>query len=126
MFNGTNAFERLGITHKGIGAVEHYLMARRLMTRNIYHLQKKLAVEYFLIRLLRSLSESLNHYQPYAEIKTSRLGKFLLNAHAFNHSIQAGINIENHKQTFLKENFSNYKELCDYDIAAAIRFLAQT
>ena len=29
--------ERLGITHKGIGVIEHYLMARRLMTRNIYH-----------------------------------------------------------------------------------------
>ena len=33
--------ERLGLTHKGIGVVEHYLMARRLMTRNIYHHQKK-------------------------------------------------------------------------------------
>lgn len=39
--------ERLGITHKGIGAVEHYLMARRLMARNIYHSQKKLAIETF-------------------------------------------------------------------------------
>ena len=37
----------LGITHKGIGVVEHYLMARRLMTRNIYHSQKKLALEQF-------------------------------------------------------------------------------
>ena len=37
--NGASG-ERLGITHKGIGAVEHYLMARRLMTRNIYHSQK--------------------------------------------------------------------------------------
>ena len=39
--------ERLGITHKGIGVVEHYLMARRLMTRNIYHSQKKLALRIF-------------------------------------------------------------------------------
>ncbi len=37
-----NDRERLGVTHKGIGVVEHYLMARRLMTRNIYHSQKKL------------------------------------------------------------------------------------
>ena len=42
----------LGITHKGIGVVEHYLMARRLMTRNIYHSQKKLAIESLLVQLL--------------------------------------------------------------------------
>lgn len=61
--------ESLGITHKGIGVIEHYLMARRLMTRNIYHLQKKLAFESFTIKLLQSLAESLDHYAPYAAIK---------------------------------------------------------
>src|SRR5476649_2227897 len=49
--------ERLGITHKGIGVVEHYLMARRLMIRNIYFLQKKLALEYLLIQLLILIAE---------------------------------------------------------------------
>src|SRR5476649_1226816 len=54
--------ERLGITYKGIGGVEHYLMARRLMTRNIYHYQKKLALEFFLIQLLVTLAESIETY----------------------------------------------------------------
>lgn len=120
----TDAGERLGITHKGIGAIEHYLMARRLMTRNIYHNQKKLAFEYFLVRLLRSLSESLDHYVPYAEIKNSRLGKFLLRANIFNQTMQAEKNRDAHKQQFLKENFNDYKELCDYDVFSVIKFLA--
>jgi uncharacterized protein len=118
--------ERLGITHKGIGVVEHYLMARRLMTRNIYHYQKKLALEYFLIKLLTSLAESLNDYKPYAEIKSTRLGKFLLNANAFNHEIKNCNNTEVLKQQFLTENYSNYKELCDYDVFAVMKQLAAT
>ena len=36
---------RVGITHKGIGVVEHYLMASRIMTRNIDQSQKKVAIE---------------------------------------------------------------------------------
>src|SRR5579872_2220934 len=61
--------ERLGITHKGIGVVEHYVMARRLMTRNIYHAQKKLALEQALVQLLASLAESLEYHAPYAGIR---------------------------------------------------------
>ena len=118
--------ERLGITHKGIGVVEHYLMARRLMTKNIYHYQKKLALEYFLIKLLTSLSESLEDYKPYAEIKTTRLGEFLLQANTFNQKIKMTDNVETLKNDFLTQNFNSYKELCDYDVFAVIKQLAAT
>lgn len=117
--------ERLGITHKGIGVVEHYLMARRLMTRNIYHSQKKLALEHSLIILLVNLAESLEHYAPFKEIRTTRLGKFLLNANLFNQTITTTENLEMHKQTFLANNYSIYKELCDYDIFSVIKQLAE-
>lgn len=118
--------ERLGLTHKGIGVVEHYLMARRLMTRNIYHYQKKLALEFFLIKLLQSLAESLENYAPYAEIKATRLGKFLLAANKFNQSIPAEKDHDSYKQKFLAENYANYKELCDYDVFAIVKLLAHT
>lgn len=117
--------ERLGLTYKGVGAVEHYLMARRLMLRNIYHYQKKLALEYFLIKLLVTLSESLEHYPPYAEIKTTRLGRFLLVANQFNQKIINSNQIEQDKKNFLTENYANYKELCDYDVFAVVKLLAQ-
>ncbi len=118
--------ERLGITHKGIGVVEHYLVARRLMTRNIYHYQKKLALEFFLIQLLVNLSESLEDYAPFATIKNTRLGKFLLQANAFNQNIAGGKNIETLKQDFLTQNYADYKELCDYDVFAVMKQLATT
>jgi len=118
--------ERLGLTHKGIGVVEHYLMARRLMTRNIYHHQKKLALEFFLIQLLCSLAESLATYAPYAEIKTTRLGKFLLAANKFNQEASCAHDTETLKQNFLRENYTNYKELCDYDVFIIMKMLAHT
>lgn len=118
--------ERLGITHKGVGVVEHYLMARRLMTRNIYHYQKKLALETFLIKLLVTLSESLDDYAPFAVLKNTRLGEFLLKANAFNQKIKSADNINILKQTFLEQNYSNYKELCDYDVFAIVKQLAAT
>jgi uncharacterized protein len=117
--------ERLGLTHKGIGVVEHYLMARRLMTRNIYFHQKKLALEFFLIKLLASLAESLDDYVPYAEIKKTRLGTFLSRANQFNQQINSIISLEQHKQNFLLQNYTNYKELCDYDVLAVVKLLAQ-
>ena len=116
--------KRLGITHKGIGVVEHYLMARRLMTRNIYHYQKKLALEYFLIRLLTSLAKSLEDYEPFAAIKATRLGHFLLQANLFNQRILVSENSEKLKHDFLTQNYPDYKELCDYDVFAVIRQLA--
>ncbi len=117
--------ERLGLTHKGIGVVEHYLMARRLMTRNIYLHQKKLALEFFLIKLLINLAESLNDYAPYAQLKKTRLGIFLLNANQFNQQISSTTDLEQHKQNFLTQNYTNYKELCDYDVSVIVKLLAQ-
>lgn len=116
--------ERLGITHKGVGVVEHYLMARRLMTRNIYHYQKKLALEFFLIKLLVNLADSLEHYAPFTDIKSTRLGKFLLNANGFNQKIKSAKHPEKHQQDFLENNYDNYKELSDYDVFIVVKQLA--
>jgi HD superfamily phosphohydrolase len=110
--------ERLGITHKGIGVVEHYLVARRLMTRNIYHYQKKIALENLLVQLLKNLAENLNH-SLFTEIKKSRLGKFLEVVNEFNGRNDAGL-----KNEFLKNNYALYKELADYDIFSLIHLLA--
>ncbi len=118
--------ERLGLTHKGIGVVEHYLMARRLMTRNIYHHPKKLALEFFLIQLLRSLAKNLATYAPYAPIKSTRLGKFLQAANRFNQDILSATQQDALIQHFLEENYQNYKELCDYDVIAMIKMLAES
>ncbi len=121
----SNQGERLGLTHKGIGVVEHYLMARRLMTRNIYLNQKKLALEFFLVKLLTHLAENLEHYAPYAAIKNTRLGHFLCRVNQFNQLAKSSSNIETLKKEFLEENFIHYKELADYDVFAVIKILAE-
>lgn len=117
--------ERLGLTHKGIGVVEHYLMARRLMTRNIYFHQKKLAFEFFLIKLLSNLAENLESCEEFNVIKQTRLGHFLLCANQFNKELKGIKKIEKHKQNFIENNYINYKELCDYDVFAVIKLLAE-
>ncbi len=111
--------QRLGITHKGIGAVEHYLMARRLMTRNIYHSQKKLALENLLIALLTQVAAHLHNHRALKNIKTSRIGQFLIAANQFNHDHHAD------KQHFLSNHFELYKNLYDYDIFALIQQLTE-
>lgn len=116
--------ERLGLTHKGIGVVEHYLMARRLMMHNIYFNQKKLALEFFLIKLLANLAENLQDNALYMEIKNTRLGHFLLEVNQFNQNISSN-NIEQMKQQFLHQNYAKYKELCDYDVFAIIKLLSK-
>jgi HD superfamily phosphohydrolase len=116
--------ERLGITHKGVGVVEHYLMARRLMTRNIYHYQKKLAIEFLLIQLLVNLADSIADYPAFKAIKETRLGKFLLKANAFNAEIKSSQTPEQVRETFLFENYHHYRELLDYDIFAVMKQLS--
>lgn len=117
--------ERLGITHKGIGVVEHYLMARRLMLRNIYHSQKKLALELLLVQLFALLAESLTTFSPFGPLQHSRLGAFLVASNRFNQHIVTAKSKEHEKAIFLEENYHNYKELCDYDIFALIKHLAE-
>jgi uncharacterized protein len=117
--------ERLGITHKGIGVVEHYLMARRLMMRNIYQSQKKLALEHFLVQLLAHLAKRLESHAAYASIRLTRLGQFLLAANRFNQTLESTNHKEDYKRDFLEQNYVSYKELCDYDVFALIKQLSE-
>jgi len=107
--------ERLGVTHKGIGVVEHYLMARRLMIRNIYFSYKKLALEFLLVQLLSNLSTQLDQ-AAYAAIKQTRLGKLLSLVNDFNQKTLS-------KAVFLEKGYPIYKELGDYDICSLIKTL---
>lgn len=120
----TKEGERLGITHKGIGVVEHYLMARRLMTRNIYHSQKKLALESLLVQLLANLAENLDFHPAYAAIRQTRLGQFLSAANRFNQAVENSRNTHEFKNEFIEQHYSNYKNLCDYDVFSLINQLA--
>ncbi|MBA3661398.1 MAG: HD domain-containing protein [Gammaproteobacteria bacterium] len=112
---------RLGITHKGIGVVEHYVMARRLMIRNIYQSQKKLALENYLIQLLVLLAERIETHTAFASLQKTRLGQFLIAANAFNHAARTTLQPSLLKQQFLESNYQHYKALDDYDVFALLK-----
>ena len=46
---------RLGINKKGVAAIEHFLMARRLMTKNIYHHLKIKLLKIYLVNFCMNL-----------------------------------------------------------------------
>lgn len=116
--------ERLGITHKGIGVIEHYLMARRLMTRNIYHSQKKLALETFLVQMLATLAASLETNSIFNAIRHTQLGKFLSAVNQTNQDLKED-NKEKLKTQFIADNFELYKQLSDYDVFVLIKQLSE-
>lgn len=109
--------QRLGITYRGVGVVEHYLMARRLMMRNIYHHQKKYAGEKYLRRLLKLLASRLHQEPNFQGLASTTLGKFLAAVELFN---QGHIK----KEEFIQQNFTLYKQLADYDVAALVKQLS--
>jgi len=121
----TPAGLRLGITLKGVGVVEQYLMARRLMTKNIYHHRKKLALEFYLVELLAALARDLDHVQAFKPVAGTSVGKFLRALNAFNlAATQNPDDLTRLREAFLQEQHVHYRQMCDDDIFALLRTLS--
>jgi len=115
---------RLGITDKGIGVVEHYLMARRLMMRNVYHNGKKYAAEVLLTVFLKNLAYALGTENLFPEVREKNLAQFLLAVNEFNKQARKSEDVSKLKKDFLLKNYNLYKRLCDYDVFSMIRYFA--
>lgn len=115
---------RLGITRKGIGVVEEYLMARRLMIRNVYQHGKKCGIEFFMQNFLQEFANGLAADNIFSSLKANALIQFLQKMNQFNHEIDAAENRNELIEKFIRENYYLYKQLCDYDIFSLIRELA--
>jgi len=121
--------KRLGIIKKGVGVVEQYLTARRLMIKNVYQHGRKYGGEYYLQKFLSLLAESLETENLFASVKDFNICKFILKLNAFNVKIEA---LNSNKVAFKKacnkfifENFSLYKNCADFDVFYLIRTVAQ-
>ncbi len=103
---------RLGITEKGIGSAEEFFMARRLMYQNVYYHKKIMAFEQMLGAFLQGLFSD-----PDA---LSRLGgplaEFLRDLGSYRQRDAAAL---------IRDKFSSYAQLRDYDLWVAIRTVAQ-
>jgi uncharacterized protein len=114
---------RLGITTKGIGAIEHYLMARRLMMRNVYQNGKKYASERLLTHFLKALADAIEQGE-FPEVQNKNLARFLIEVAKFNRAVKSGEALGPLKKAFLVEQYPLYRRLCDYDIFSMIRYFA--
>lgn len=117
--------KRLGVISSGIGAIEHYLMARRLMTQNVYQYPKKTVSEFFLTEFLKYLAEGLLEDKRFEPVKQKTLAKFIIQVSHFNQEIKQSTNSKKVIQTFLKNNYEFYKTLYDYDVFSVLRECAQ-
>lgn len=124
----TEMGERLGITHKGIGVLEQYLMARRLMTRSVYQAHKKLALESYLVHWLNLLANALSEDDLFLAIKHTALGKFLMASYEFKRHFQVADQADRKsiKHEFLSSHQNLYKKLCDYDVFSNLDLAAHS
>ncbi len=98
---------RLGVSHKGEGAAEHYLLARRMMTKYVYH-HPKCAVlaalmKLFLERIGTSVEDSKIEFTP------SYLHNFFKEAEQFRRGFKS-------KDSFIASSYGYYKHITDFDI----------
>ncbi len=119
-----NGVARLGVTTKGIGVVEQYLMARRLMVRNVYHHGKKHGGEFFLQSFLHYLAKAVDEDDHFKELATNPLIIFLQSVNRFNKQAKQSSDLKALKTGFMEQNYVLYKQLCDYDVYSVIRHLA--
>jgi HD superfamily phosphohydrolase len=116
--------KRLGIIYKGVGAVEQYLMARRLMIRNIYQHSKKYAAEFILQQFLKQVAKGIADNSHFETVLSTPLGQFLRSTNAFNVAAKQTDDLQSLSELFLRENYNLYKQLCDYDVFDLIRRMA--
>ena len=108
---------KLGINSKGIGAIEHYIFSRRLMTRNIYYNGKKNAAEYLVRKFILGLKEHL-HDPRVKEFDLIRFMKLY-----FDYLKEVKSNTAVDKNEFIDQSFEFYKNITDDDIWVCMKIL---
>ncbi|HAT5959816.1 TPA: HD domain-containing protein, partial [Legionella pneumophila] len=109
------------ITPKGIGAIEHYILSRRLMTKYIYYHGKKNSSEYLISTFLKNLEGHLD----IAELAQSPLFLFMKNYFEYKRIINKNTdNNESNRNDFVDNSFNYYKEITDDDIWIVLRRLS--
>ncbi|HGF0738857.1 TPA: HD domain-containing protein [Legionella pneumophila] len=110
------------ITPKGIGAIEHYILSRRLMTKYIYYHSKKNSAEYLIRTFLLNIEEHLD--MP--ENKDSPLFLFMKKFFEYAEDVK-DMNEADKKaraKQFIEDTFKFYQHITDDDIWVILRKLS--
>ncbi|MFA5799982.1 MAG: HD domain-containing protein [Candidatus Peribacteraceae bacterium] len=126
--NSSHKGSRLAVGHKGIGAVENFLMNRRLMTQNIYFHKTVKAFEHLFECLLKELWRNLSDEttgETTGALISSRLSEFMKKLPK---PRKNGVELNDSKDgkgvdRFVDKSFKQYADLCDYDFWFSIRAL---
>ena len=110
---------RICVNIKGISALEHFVMARRLMSRYVYTHPHTLAADHILIEFLCALAQALldindvegELLQVLQTIQRTHLGQLL---YALKTDKADG-------EEFAEKYFQSYRDLVDHDITHAMR-----
>ncbi|ARB92981.1 HD domain-containing protein [Legionella longbeachae] len=103
------------IEEKGINAVEHYIMARRLMNKNVYFHRIKCAYEFMLKNVFKLIKNHIAELSQITQINHFPLISFL------NHISK---DEEKSKEEILNELFDYYCNITDYDIWSLLKQIA--
>tara|TARA_R110002095_G_scaffold63947_2_gene53930 strand:- start:994 stop:2298 length:1305 start_codon:yes stop_codon:yes gene_type:complete len=112
--DGLETSPRLGIDFKGVNSVEHYLLARRLMTRGIYNHSLVLLYETLIIIFLEKVVDDVETIE---KLSQDVLKDFLTDCHGFRKNLLS-------KSDFIYRAYPSYSKLVDYDIWALVREVA--
>lgn len=105
---------KIVVTSKGVRAVEHYLMARRLMNHNVYYHKKKCGAEYLLLVFFELLSRYVDNVSH--KINAPFLG--------FIKSVNAFKNTDKFENNIIENCFDIYSKLNDHDVWHLIAILS--
>jgi HD superfamily phosphohydrolase len=121
-----NNEQRLCISKKGIGALENYINARRLMTKYIYYHGKKNASEYY----IRIFLEMLCKLADDIHIKHLPLVKFLKLYSEYIDKIKkfstndCSSSVNDEKMKFINVSFEYYRVITDDDVWSIINYFS--
>ncbi|RUQ85128.1 HD domain-containing protein [Legionella septentrionalis] len=116
-----NGIKVICITPKGIGAVEHYILSRRLMTKYIYYHGKKNSSEYLIANFLKNLECHLDD----SELAKTPLFLFMRKYFEYKNLVLNNKYSETNKNKFIDTSYEYYKEITDDDIWVAMRRLSK-
>lgn len=114
--------KRILVSYKGIGAVEQFLAARRLMTQNLYYNGKIKAAEDYMVRFLEVLLDEIEKGTKLGNSCSETLSLFLFKIVEFK---KKKLN-ESKKDILLKNCVSDYVRLTEDDFFYSISQLANT
>lgn len=113
---------QLGVSYKGVGALENYLMNRRLMTQNIYYHKVVKGFEHVFACWLGRLCDVVDHSELNGLV-SDRLRGFVRVLHKLIDEAGGDVDRVDEKR-ILEDGFHYYAELCDYDFWFSMRNIA--